>query len=102
MARRFDSYRLSRRAELDLEDIFDHTVTHWSFEQANRYISDIRAALAGLVEGIKIGRKRPDVAKGYLCYLVGAHLIIYRVEDEIVRVVRVLHASMDIPRHLAP
>lgn len=102
MARRFDSYRLSRLAEFDLEDIFDYTVKHWSVDQAERYLADIRAALDGLVAGVKLGRKRPDVADGYLSYLVGAHLIIYRVEADLIRVVRVLHAAMDIPSHLAP
>jgi toxin ParE1/3/4 len=99
MRRKFESYRLSRLAEGDLAEIYDYTVEHWSVHQANRYIRDIQAAIAGLVEGAKVGRKRVDVPEGYLAYLVGSHLIIYRETDMIV-VVRVPHTSMDVPRHL--
>ena len=99
MPRRFESYRLSRRAEADLADIYAYTATHWSLDQADRYITDIRSALVGLVDGSKRGRARADVGEGYLSYVVGAHLILYR-ETNAIMVVRVLHTSMDAPRHL--
>jgi len=99
MPRRFDSYRLSRRAEIDLADIYAYTVAHWSVDQAKSYIADIRTAITGLVEGAKVGRKRAEIAPGFLSYSVGSHLIFYR-ETEHILVARVLHAAMDLPRHL--
>ena len=66
MPRRFDSYRLSRLAEGDLAEIYSYTVAHWSVDQANRYVTDIRDALTDLVEGAKAGRTRSDVPDGYL------------------------------------
>jgi toxin ParE1/3/4 len=99
MRREFESYRLSRLAERDLEAIYDYTVEHWSVDQANRYIANIRAAIADLVEGSKVGRKRGDLPEGYLVCLVGSHLIIFR-ETNLILVVRMLHTSMDAPRHL--
>jgi toxin ParE1/3/4 len=99
MHRKFDSYRLSRRAEVDLADIYAYTVEHWSVDQANSYIADIRAAITGLAEGAKVGRRRSEIAPGYLSYGVGSHLIFYR-ETEHILVARVLHAAMDLPRHL--
>ncbi len=48
-----------------------------------------------------MGQQRADIAFGYLSYAVGSHLIVYRETDLIV-VVRVLHKSMDAPRHLRP
>jgi toxin ParE1/3/4 len=101
MPRKFESYRLSRRAEIDLAEIYAYTVTHWSKDQAIRYVIDIREAIAGLVTGRKIGRRRAEVGADYLCYRVGLHLIFYR-ETEHILVARVLHASMDLQRHLPP
>jgi len=101
MRRRFDSYRLSKRAEVDLAEIYAYTVSHWSVDQADRYINDIRLALKGLVEGEKTGRRRADFAEGYLFFMVGSHLIVYRETDLIV-VVRVLHQGMDAQRYLKP
>jgi toxin ParE1/3/4 len=86
-------------AEGDLAEIYDYTVEHWSVDQANRYIRGIETAIVGLVEGTELGRRRIDVPEGYLAHRVGSHQIIYR-ETNLILVVRVLHTSMDVPRHL--
>jgi toxin ParE1/3/4 len=101
MPREFESYRLSRRAEIDLADIYAYTARNWSADQANRYIGEIASAITGLVSGSKIGRKRSDIAAGYLSYTVGSHVIFYR-ETEHILIARVLHGAMDLPRHLSP
>jgi len=41
MNRKFESYRLSRRAEGDLAEIYDYTAEHWSVDQADRYPSHL-------------------------------------------------------------
>jgi toxin ParE1/3/4 len=101
MPGKFRSYRLSRRAEIDLAEIYAYTVAQWSVDQADRYIADLRSAIVGLVEGVKVGRARTEIATGYLSYGVGSHLIFYR-ETEHILVMRILHASMDLPMHLIP
>jgi toxin ParE1/3/4 len=99
MGRRFEGYRLSRLAEADLVEIYDYTVEQWSVNQANRYVTDIQSAISALVEGVKVGRRRVDMPDGYLAQRVGSHLIIYR-ETNMILIVRVLHTSMDAPRHI--
>ncbi len=101
MPRRFESYRLSRRAEINLADIYAFTVRHWSVDQANRYITAIGSAITGLVAGTRAGRQRPEISATYLSYAVGAHVIFYRKTEHLL-VARVLHASMDLQRHLPP
>lgn len=101
MPRRFRSYRLSQRAEIDLAEIYAYTVTQWSVDQANRYLTDIREALKGLVTGTRIGRRGAELGTPYMCCGVGSHLIFYR-EAEHILVARVLHASIDLQRHLPP
>lgn len=47
-----------------------------------------------------MGAARPDVADGYRCLPEGKHLIFYRIDGDMVRILGVPHASMDIDRHL--
>ena len=99
MARKFRSYRLSRRAEADLEGIYAFTAQTWSHRQAERYNADILQALAGLVSGAKLGRRREELPEGYRSLPVGSHVIVYE-EAEIISVARILHSAMDPSRHL--
>jgi plasmid stabilization system protein ParE len=43
-------YRLSPRAQRDLDGVFDYTVTHWGLPQAMRYTDLIEAACTDLAE----------------------------------------------------
>ncbi len=54
MTPRFESYRLSRQAEADLEDIYIYTAERWSVAQAARYTGELRDAIIGLVNGARM------------------------------------------------
>jgi toxin ParE1/3/4 len=92
-------YRLTPRAEIDLEDIWLYTFQNWSLEQADRYLNDIMAAIAALANGTKTGRQ-VDIRAGYLKYLAGSHYVFYRRSDLSLDVIRILHQSMDALAHL--
>jgi toxin ParE1/3/4 len=49
-----------------------------------------------------MGPARPDVGDGCRYLPEGKHLIFYRVDDDTVVILAVLHASMDIERHIEP
>ena len=99
MSDRRGGYRLSPRAEDDLEEIWLYTLTHWSLEQADSYHADFVAAFEGLASGAKKGR-RVDIRAGYFKYAVGSHLVFYRESDARIDVIRVLHQRMDVDLHL--
>lgn len=90
----------SPAADADVRSIWDYTAEHWSEEQADRYVDDIRDACRDLAAGHKRGRPVPVRRAGYLKYRVESHLIYYRLEDAGLVVVRVLHTKMDAERHL--
>lgn len=92
-------WRLSPRAEFDLEEIWLHTFNIWSPEQADRYHNAIVDAFGDLAARKKTGRP-VDVREGYFKYPVGAHLVFYRFTESGLVVVRVLHQRMDVGRHL--
>ena len=48
----------------------------------------------------EIGHKRADIPPTHGAYLVGKDLIIYRIEDQGIGVVRILHQRMSMPGRL--
>ena len=89
----------SPAAAADIGAIWDYTAETWGMDQADRYVDDIRSACLALADGERAGR-RVDVRDGYLKYPVGRHLIFYRQDGTGIVVIRVLHQSMDVERHL--
>jgi toxin ParE1/3/4 len=83
----------------DIGAIWDYSAETWGVDQADRYVDDIRAACVALASGERAGRK-VDVRDGYLKYPVGRHLIFFRQDGPGTVVIRVLHQSMDVDRHL--
>lgn len=92
-------YRLSPRAQADLEEIWLYTFKQWSLEQADRYHRDLIATIEALASGTKAGGP-VDVRAGYFKYLVGRHVVFFRQSDMTLDVIRVLHQQMDVDRHL--
>ncbi|MGE0211421.1 MAG: type II toxin-antitoxin system RelE/ParE family toxin [Parvibaculaceae bacterium] len=92
-------YRLSPRAETDLEEIWLYTFRNWSLEQADAYVSRFVAAFEDLGSEARKGRS-VDAREGYFKYAVGSHLIYYRRSRAGIDVIRVLHQRMDPDRHL--
>ena len=92
-------YRLTPAAEQDVEDIWRSTAKQWSPVRANLYIRDFLAAFADLASGDRVGS---PVLPGqdYYRLLVGSHLILYRASATRIDVIRILHQSMDLPRHV--
>jgi len=86
-------------AVADIGAIWDFTAETWGVVQADRYVDDIRSACLALTDGKRAGR-RVDVLDGYLKYPVGRHLIFFRQVVTGIVVIRVLHQSMDVERHL--
>lgn len=94
--------RLSTLAICDLQDISDYTVERWGEEKEIEYINGISARLDEISEGEGQVRSRNDLFKGCKASPVGRHLIIFMKNDEVVFVSRILHQSMDFPRHIFP
>ena len=86
-------------AEADLEDIWLFTAQRWSAEQAVTYTTELIGAVEQLARGDRRGRP-VSIAEGMLKSLSGRHVIYFRKTEDSLVVVRVLHQSMDVERHL--
>lgn len=94
------NYLVKPEAERDLKEIGRYTRRTWGKEQAQKYLHAIHEKILTLVDNPKLGVMRDEVAMGYRSTHTAHHHIFYRVERETVVIIRVLHQSMDIQRHL--
>ena len=92
-------YRLSPLAEADMEDIWTYSSATWSVPQANAYTRDFLTAFADLASGHRQGTP-VSARRGYLRLAVGSHAVFYQVNVTTIDIIRVLHQSMDVRRHL--
>ena len=87
-------YVLSRRAESDLDEIWDYSAERWGREQANRYLGALREIERVALDPSR-GRSLSVRGRSYHQYRSGSHMIFYREMDRGIQIVRVLHQSMN-------
>jgi toxin ParE1/3/4 len=92
-------FRLSPRAEKDLEDIWRYTEKRWSVEQAEKYVGGIIERLEALAQQPTLGRAADDIRAGYLRQNVGSHVVFYKSASYGISVIRILHQRMDFDSH---
>ena len=92
-------YVIYPKAEEDLEDIWAFTAREWSAKQAADYTNDIINMFEDIASGSQNGRS-VLVRDGYRKVLIGGHAIYFRRDDGMIAIVRILHQSMDVERHL--
>ena len=94
------SFRLSPKAVSDMQNIWDYTLETWDKDQAKSYVRLLNQSFADLAENPHLGPSCEYVREGYRKHLAGRHVLYYRIVDAGVFVIRILHSSMDVDRHL--
>ncbi|MFC7357068.1 type II toxin-antitoxin system RelE/ParE family toxin [Jejudonia soesokkakensis] len=96
-----DNYRISKKAIIDLDDIWIYTFKKWSKEQADRYYNLIINEIEFIAENYLIGKSAEQTRKNYRVTKIKSHLIFYRkINNNKIEIVRVLHQRMDIKKRL--
>lgn len=86
----------SPEAEDDLKDAWDY-IAWFDADAADRLLERVSQARSRLCEQPMSGRARTDLAIGLRSVLVTPYLLLHRVMPDAVEVVRIIHASRDIP-----
>ena len=94
-------YIITKKAIIDLEEIWLFTVDKWSVAQADRYYLLIIDEIDYICKNINSGKPMDIIRKGYRATKVKSHLIFYRVVNDTVEIIRILHERMDIENRLA-
>jgi len=91
--------KFSRRARADIRGIWSYAIDYWGKGQAEIYLALIEQAVDAIVENPELGRPCDEVQRGCRKYLVGSHLLFYRIKGKTILVARVLHGRMNAERH---
>lgn len=91
---------LTRDAYADLAEIGEFGETQFGREAADAYQLAIDRAFERLTLYPKSGEAKPAYGRGVRCLVCKRHRILYEVVDDTVTVLRILHHSRDVPRHL--
>ena len=85
--------RFAPEAQEDIEDILNYTRERWGARQRIIYRNALNATLRGNPD---IGRARDDLLVGVRTWPVEQHMVLYRVDDDAIRILRVIYQRMDL------
>ena len=94
-------YKISREAHKDLENIWIYTFKNWSIKQADYYLSLIIKEIEYISENPESGKNYEKIRKGYYRSTVKSHFIFYRINENFIEIIRVLHRRMDVDTRLS-
>ncbi|MBD3902991.1 type II toxin-antitoxin system RelE/ParE family toxin [Chryseobacterium sp. Ch-15] len=97
MSKKF--YILSEIADEDLVNIFDYTMDEFGFDQAEKYLFEIDDIFQNLIINPQLGKTRNEIKQGLYSFPKDNHVIFYRISEDHIRIVRILHGSRDIPNY---
>lgn len=90
---------LAPQAEQDLLEIWLYVADDQPMH-ADRFLDRIETAAQRLAEFTEIGTERPELGEELRSFPVERYMLYFRPHPDGIEVVRVLHASRDIWRHL--
>ena len=93
-------YVISKKAIFDLEEIWHYTVEKWSLDQADHYYNLIFDEIHFICKNTIAGKSMEHIRKGYRASKVKSHFIFYRIQNNTVEVIRILHERMDVENRL--
>jgi len=91
------AHRLARQAVSELDEIWSYLAREsGSAEIADRFIDSLTDRFFLLSKHPYVGRPRFDLRSGLRSFPVGQYVIFYRIEDEDVLILHVVHSHRDI------
>lgn len=91
---------LTDDARRDFRSILRYTRGTWGERQRDTYARRLTAAMEKLTQFPQLGEARSDLPPGMQAFPVAQHVIYYRVDEQAITVIRLLHGKMNAPAHL--
>jgi toxin ParE1/3/4 len=91
---------LTPAARADLVEIDEWGYQQFAHDVADDYSRKLKSAFGQLADHPLCGQAVPEYGKGYRCLMHRKHRIFYKVDGDVVRVVRILHHAVDAKRAL--
>ena len=94
------AYSLSGKAAEELERVYEYSVLTFGLVQARSYVNGLHQLFQTLADNPMLGRSAERLAPEMRCIEYKSHSIFYRHANRHTLIVRVLHQTMDVDRHL--
>ncbi len=94
-------YKITPEADNDIIGIYIYGFQNFGEIQAEKYFSALEDCFQFLSENPLVCRERTEFKPPVRIHHHGRHLVVYLIQDDRVLIVRVLHQSMDILKHLS-
>jgi len=88
--------RIAAKAAADLDEIWLY-IANDNPSAADKYIGAIVSRFPMLASMPLMGRERPELSSGLRSFVVGRHVIFYRLFEKGIEIVRVLDGARDLP-----
>lgn len=85
---------------MDTGGIYEYTIANFGLSQAQRYLNVMHERFGDLARQPMLGRAASRLAPNLRRYEYRSHVVFYVPDPEGVLIVRVLHQSMDVQRHV--
>ena len=89
-------YFLTEKATNDLADIWNYTYEEWSEQQADIYYQMLIESCEEISKNPNIGKNYEGIAANLFGLKSNRHIIFYRVLNERIEIIRILHGRMDL------
>lgn len=93
-------FKVSAKAQQDLLDIGLYTQNKFGIKQRRLYLNDIANKFELLANKRDMGIERSNLRKDYYSILIHKHIIFYKKYNYGIRIIRVLHQSMEFDKHI--
>ena len=90
----------TKAAVSDLQSIRSYTLETWGPAQEQRYLDALWKKFEEILAHPPRWRRRDDLFPGCQIAAQGKHVILFRVQDTVLEIVRILHGAMDFPRQI--
>lgn len=88
------------KAKHDLKSIWRYTFKNFGEQQADKYYDELVHGMNAIKENPHIGVACDYIRPGYRQYKINEHYVFYSLSKNTIRIVRILHESMDAIKHL--
>jgi toxin ParE1/3/4 len=93
-------YELSNKADDDLNEIYIFSRQRFGKAKADAYLLALEERFSILARQPRLGRRIDHIRPGYLRYEHVSHSIFYRLTENGIIVMRVLHRRMAVEQHI--
>ncbi len=89
------TYRVTKQARRDLLQIWNY-IADDNDDAADRFISRLTTHFRKLGRNPYLGRSREELRRGYRSFPVGQYVIFYRLSEQRIEIMHVLHGKRDL------